>query len=144
MAAWQWQDRYTIGIDRIDHQHRYFLELINWLSALADRPGCAPLQRRHIEELMHYARFHFFSEENWMIDHGYPEWESHRELHDELIRRLNSRASQVDLGEADFPVLVHFLVDWFLRHTVEQDRKLGEFLRARPSRLFPDSGPSTE
>ena len=30
--AMEWKEEYNIGILRIDHQHRYFLELINWLT----------------------------------------------------------------------------------------------------------------
>lgn len=128
MKLLHWDDACNIGIERIDFQHRYFLELINWLSGKLGDGQNAVGQARYIEELMRYSLFHFFSEENLMLEIGYPALESHRQLHSQLINQLNRTASKWEAGEIDHIELLDFLGAWFLRHTSEEDTKIAKFL----------------
>ncbi len=130
MDTLHWSDLYNVGIERIDYQHRYFLELINWLSFKLQAGGNEGLRQRYIEEVMKYASFHFFSEETQMLECGYPELPHHRELHRELINQLNQIASRLEMSEIDAAEFIHFLAKWFLLHTVEEDGKFGRFLSA--------------
>jgi len=123
----QWSDQYNIGIQRIDYQHHYFVELINWLSSKLQHGQNAGLRGRYVEEIMRYASFHFFSEETQMLEAGYPELERHQGLHRNLISELTKTASRLEMGETDTTELIRFLTGWFLGHTAEEDAKVERF-----------------
>jgi len=132
-----WKSEYALGIEDIDFQHHYFLNLINRLS---DELRMATDQKRRsalIAELNAYARFHFVSEENIMAKAGYPDLENHRQHHLDLISQLNSREAMLQLEKTDARAedIVKFLVEWFLSHTTGEDRLFAEFFHRQSSPL---------
>ncbi|MEY4684620.1 MAG: hypothetical protein RLZ25_1079, partial [Pseudomonadota bacterium] len=67
-----WTDEYKIGNDRIDFEHHIFLNLV--IDFQNARVAGAPKEKleRILDEIALYARFHFRSEENMMVDMLYP------------------------------------------------------------------------
>ena len=128
-----WRKKYELGVKEIDFQHHYFVELINRLNSdLREQPD--PSQRGYlIAELNAYARFHFLSEENLMRKARYPGLEQHRKHHYELIDSLDSRGGllQVDYTPHKVDRVIEFLFDWFLHHTLNEDRLFADFLSAQ-------------
>lgn len=104
--------------------------MVNSLSANLQTSENAVFRQRYIEEIIRYALFHFFSEENEMLEVGYPELEQHRELHRKLVNTLSQIASKVEMGELDASEPIHFLIRWFLDHTTVQDIKFAKSLAA--------------
>ena len=131
MEKLQWIDSYNLGIRRIDYQHQYFLELINWLSYKLEAIKNSDLGQRYIEELLNYSPFHFFSEETLMLEIGFPELKAHQEQHRELVNHLSQVSSRLEMGEIEPVELIHFLFEWFVNHTAEEDCKIAKFLGRR-------------
>ena len=123
-----WKKEYNIGIQRIDHQHQYFFQLINWLLLRLDSSKDFKLKQRYIDEVMYYARFHFCSEENLMKDHDYPELKQQEILHGKLVKEMNYKISQLEFNDIDTSDFVAFLSAWLLEHTISEDKKIGKFL----------------
>lgn len=121
-----WDARYLTGIEEVDFQHHYFLDLINRLSQELKSTEDLHYRQRLIAELVKYAEFHFLSEENLMMRDGYPGLAVHHGLHLQLVEELSSRSVEQSLEE-----LLDFLVRWFTHHTVEEDGKYGRFVAAR-------------
>jgi len=123
-----WKAQYETGHDRIDFEHRVFLNIIRCIDA--EVRGNADRNRilRLLNELRAYARFHFISEENVMLDCCYPGVLGHAELHGRLLETLDSciRGFEVEHGSADR--LIAFLVDWFVDHTTTEDMKIVCFI----------------
>ena len=124
-----WKREYNLGIEDIDFQHHYFLNLINRLSAELTMTTEPSRRAALIAELNAYARFHFVSEENIMAKAGYPQLEEHRQHHRDLIRELNTREAMLKLQETDERAedVVEFLKQWFIGHTVGEDRLFADF-----------------
>jgi len=125
----EWKAAYDTGVEHIDNQHRYFLNLISWLLGRLLTSEDFLLQTRYIDEVMHYARFHFLSEENFMRDQGYPDVARHEQMHGNLLKQLNYKVSQLEFGDIDSRDFIDFLKEWFLEHTAEEDRKIGLFVQ---------------
>ena len=121
-----WKAEYDSGINEIDLQHRYFMTLINRMNSELSVCDDETYRERLFNELAKYAVFHFVSEENLMIKFGYPEFERHHLLHLDLINKLSWRTR----GESH-EAFIEFLVTWFIQHTVEEDHRIGEFVRGR-------------
>ena len=120
----EWKEEYNIGISRIDHQHRYFFELITWLTDSLLVSDNLDLNRKYVEEVMRYAKFHFLSEQNVMQYCDYPELKSHKKSHAKLINQLNIKAANLDFREENIADFVNFLREWFFDHTTQEDSKI--------------------
>jgi hemerythrin len=126
-----WKPEYETGVEEIDLQHHYFVDLINRLSRLLSKTEDKAYQARLLSELTKYAQFHFVSEENIMYSIGYDGLEVHKNLHFDLLNTLNAKIGlfQQDMAEAD--EVVGFLKEWFVMHTIGEDMKISAFLKSR-------------
>jgi len=124
-----WSLKYNVGIAEIDYQHKYFLKLINRLALNHEFLKETGLIQAHLSELDKYTRFHFKSEENIMNLVGYSDLECHRQLHRDLIDKLSYQSYQAQISTKNMSEFIIFLKDWFLNHTVNQDKKLSEYIK---------------
>lgn len=119
-----WNEKYEIGVQRIDFEHRIFADLINNLAdKIAAGKDMLSLTRT-LREVVKYADFHFISEENIMTEIGYPGIKEHTALHRQLQQTLNERAQVLAAGDETPADLLNFLVEWFLDHTVREDSRI--------------------
>ena len=124
----EWSAKYELGIEEIDLQHHYFLSLIN--RVLGDLVTMEdPAYRQGVfKELSLYAHFHFVSEENMMFRAAYPQLAQHKRHHDQLIDRLNVNKLEFEKDRVEAEELVEFLQQWFLHHTLKEDKKFANFM----------------
>ncbi len=125
----EWQKKFEVGHNKIDMEHRVFFELVKSIAAAEAQGASRDKIRRLIAETTKYAEFHFLSEENIMIDVGYPEFEEHRELHKSLLRKMQKYVVSFESGDSDIHDLVDFLVDWFVKHTTTKDLLLSKYIK---------------
>jgi hemerythrin len=127
----EWQSKYEVGIEDIDFQHHFFLNLINRLAGELTKSDDLEYKSDLISELNAYARFHFISEENMMSRVGFPGYINHKNLHLELIDQLSSRANMfaIENSNAESVHIIDFLVDWFFFHTNTIDREFAAYLK---------------
>ena len=131
MKTIQWQDDLSIGIDRIDEQHKKWIEQFN-------RTAEAVASQQHVEQisktlgfLVGYTETHFSAEEKYMRENDYPAFEGHKAKHDELratltnlVRDYQEEGATQDLADA----IETFLGNWLLKHIREVDMKFGAFI----------------
>lgn len=127
----EWKKDYSLGVEEIDHQHEYFLHLIHRFDKRLNQDLDDHLVIRHLDEIMLYTKFHFCSEENLMILHAYPDIEEHKELHIEIIQNLTNNLTLYKSNKIDLESLVSFLVDWFINHTIQEDKKFANFIKTQ-------------
>lgn len=132
MIDMRWDNKYCVGHERIDHEHRVFLDLIVNVSHAEEQRSTKERIQRLLTELRKYAEFHFYSEENIMLDHGFPEYEAHRCEHAVLVAELERRAHDYLRDEIPLDDLVEFLFRWFALHTTGSDKRLARHLSSRP------------
>jgi hemerythrin len=126
-----WDNKYNTGVDEIDYQHQYFLKLIKRFNVSIEKNIGDYLMKRYLQEIVKYAEFHFFSEENLMMLHDYPDIEIHRELHMKLIDQLTAKVNFFKPERKQLRILEEFLIQWFLDHTVKEDSKIAKYLNKR-------------
>lgn len=129
MTTLQWSEEFSVGNDRIDFEHRIFYGLINEYRSARESNEPQDKLARILQEIALYAKFHFRSEENIMIDVGYPDVERHRIQHYSLIEVLNNKMLGLDMGSCSYQEVEDFLLVWFVLHVTREDSKLSEFIR---------------
>lgn len=124
----EWDDKYCIGHKRIDLEHQVFVDLLATASELNDEQSKETVIR-FLTEIKKYADFHFYSEENMMLEIQYPEYEKHKNEHQILLSGLEKNFKEYKNGETSLAQLVNYLFGWFVIHTSTADRKIAEFYK---------------
>ena len=126
----KWDQKFSVGHERIDHEHQVFLDLIRNVSRFVERPEDGRRDRvlRLLQEIRKYADFHFYSEENLMLDCAYPDYAEHREQHAQLLSSLDDRIHDFRADRVTLSDLVEFLFQWFALHTTTVDKRLAKYL----------------
>ncbi|MFT6987920.1 MAG: hemerythrin [Psychromonas sp.] len=127
MHIYKWQDKYDVGIDAIDVEHRNLLTCINKLitAQTLDRSIILKLA----DEVSLYAEFHFLSEENLMCLTHYPDLTKHSECHRVLLKQLAVKRRNLEESANGLQDYVNFLVKWFIEHTQTIDKELGQYVK---------------
>ncbi len=123
----KWDDKYKIGSDEIDAQHE---KLFSLARQLQDDLNKSQLQLV-LMNLYQYVREHFKSEETMMVKCNYPHYQEHRQLHDDLLDKLNDHVAEIIVDPHKLLSFRLFLADWVLTHVKDEDQLLADFTKIR-------------
>jgi hemerythrin len=118
-----WSDEFSVGIQEIDEQHKCLVELINKLyTGLAAKDNTVAVEQV-LDELVNYTRVHFAVEECLMRLFAYPDYDAHKQTHDNLVERVGQFQSQYKSGDHKVGMdLLLFLKEWLLHHISKVDK----------------------
>ena len=127
-----WEDRMSVGLYLIDQQHMELVDLINALSDAMERGAKREEISRSIRRFYDYTNTHFRTEESLMDHATYPEYFTQvREHLDCSLRALEFHRQFVEDPDFDPKVLLDYIVEWFVSHTVGIDQSLAKHLLER-------------
>lgn len=130
MPLIEWSNKYSIGIDSIDEQHKELIALINKLNIAMAHGEAASVVASIFEGLANYTKVHFAYEEALFKKHGYPQSTEHLKEHQQLIKRVEQFKFEFeqDLSGAVSLELIQFMTHWLLDHILKSDRDYSPFL----------------
>ena len=132
MEKISWKEEYSVGVEKIDRQHRHLFEIINKLIDRSGSSSDSALVSETLTEMLNYAKEHFTTEEELMQEYGYPEIESHKEQHDYFIDTTAELAvSFMDNRNTTAGEIAEFLKLWLTLHILRCDMKYKEFFKAK-------------
>jgi len=121
--ALAWKASFETGIEDVDLQHHYFVNLVNRVSTDLCTTTDPEYRERLVNELINYAHFHFVSEENIAYSMGFlTELDNHRQRHTQLLIDLREKATGMLEGASSPKDFLEFLYGWFAGHTLNEDR----------------------
>ncbi len=132
----QWSDAMLTGVDEIDAQHRILVDTLIEANASLTDNASDPLFEQITRDLLAYAIYHFDTEEQLMLRHGYASEDAathvseHRGFSERVVA-LRSEARSGTPGARD--ALLAFLRSWLINHILSSDQRLGRFIRAAAS-----------
>lgn len=118
------KEQHGIGIPAIDEEHREIVRLINRLIGKATNGTPGEEVKELLNELILYVGEHFAHEERLMLEHGYPELQSHADEHQRLLCQLQN----VLKGDTQAILTPAFLIDWLELHALRDDLEFGKHL----------------
>jgi hemerythrin len=125
-----WTPALEVGIQEIDEQHQ---ELFFRIGRLLD--GIVSGERREVGSLLaflgEYVVRHFGTEERWMVQSGYPDYEAHKAEHDRFMQ--DYLRMQVEYEQKGPTALMGMRVNnwvgaWLTSHISSTDMDLGRYL----------------
>ena len=127
-----WTSSMSVGIDKIDYQHRELFCLVNDLMDYVEDSRAPETIELAFDFLQDYAFDHFGEEEKYMDRYSFPGAGAHKDQH-EVFRRtfedFKRRYEEIGPSEALLKILQSQLAAWIMTHVKNVDRMLGEFLK---------------
>ncbi|WP_338667022.1 bacteriohemerythrin [Pseudodesulfovibrio methanolicus] len=125
-----WDDSIATGIELIDEQHQELIGLINRLNSAMQQGRGKAVLGEILDELGHYAVFHFGQEETLFDQYGYPEADQHKAAHQKLLSDTTAFIEQFKTGQIGMSRdLFFFLKDWLTKHIKGVDHRYVPFLK---------------
>lgn len=123
----RWDDKYLLGIDIIDEQHKELFRIAGEAYDLLKNEFYLDKYDhvvKILQELKAYAEYHFKTEEEYMFKNSYKKYFSHKVVHDEFLNKVK----KIDLEDMDenqeeyLLSIINFLIDWIGDHILGTDR----------------------
>jgi len=128
----KWEEKWIVGIDKIDKQHQELFSRIDQL-IIAMKSGKGKDEViSTLNFLEEYVIKHFNDEEEIQKKNNYPKYEIQHSEHEEFKSGLNElrRVFETTGVSAIFVINVQQKIsNWWKKHILEQDKNLGDFLR---------------
>ena len=133
MTLLQWSERYRIGIEAVDHEHRELIDLINRLHAeLATRHAKLAVPA-FFGDLLQGISAHFALEEKFMRERNYDQLTAHKADHERLLDEIRDIMDEFEQSDTiDSAELAKRLDAWFSRHFESHDARLHKKLGVHP------------
>ncbi|KAB3532731.1 bacteriohemerythrin [Alkaliphilus serpentinus] len=143
----KWEGSFETGIEKVDHQHKYLVELINRLEEEILHQLKYDNYDKIVEVLMdlrNYTMNHFNSEELLMkealskfqdetqLANFWTYFKKHKKEHSAFVEKVELLTnSDIDQEQEEISInLVQFLVDWLKNHILTIDLQLPRYLNS--------------
>lgn len=133
-----WKDSMTIDNGIIDDDHRHLIEIMDGIMILVTSKAPQGAVLALLKALLDFGEKHFQREEMLQKAAGFPENESHRRIHDQLLNDLRayiadlSNVSCQDLTPEQCHKRIHetkrFLTRWLIAHILGEDTKMRPYV----------------
>jgi hemerythrin-like metal-binding protein len=132
MALIEWQDTYSVGVDKLDDDHK---RLINIIKRIDEAEKSGKSVQWALEELKNYAECHFRAEEECMNAADYPGIDEQKQEHRAFVEWLASVERTYNLSpDAHFHLaetVNDYLSDWLRHHILVVDMQYKGCLEPR-------------
>lgn len=130
----EWDRSLEIGDEFIDLQHRTFVILVSRSAKALERRVPHSVLMKIFYEIKKYAEFHFVSEENFMMQVGYPDYMQHEQMHSHLLSELSMKIAEANHNDKCAPEVLEFLYRWLLWHIAKEDKRIMAYVSKRADR----------
>lgn len=119
----EWDNSFSVANEEIDQQHKMLFDLANSIGDDLNQQRI----KKNIIVLYKYTREHFAAEEQMMQRISYPKFEEHKELHKDLITKLNTISAQPFEDDESVYDFITFVYDWLTHHILNKDMDFMRF-----------------
>lgn len=137
----QWKDAYSVGNEKLDEQHKHWINLYNQLDDVMtgnSRGELGATRSGILQKISDYVDYHFQFEEEFMREIGYPglekHWEIHKNFRNEVYRICREHIEGTIILNSE---IMDMIRHWLVEHIVKQDTRIMEFLLAGPGKTIP-------
>ena len=132
MAELTWGDRYAVGVEAIDDEHKELFDAVRELESAMARFAQPAEMGELLKKLSASTARHFADEEAMMREAKYPGLALHVANHQRLMEKVEAFAARhSQSGVTVNQHALNFLRDWLLHHIENDDVRLGSWLHER-------------
>ena len=120
----KWDDKYCVGISMIDEEHKKLFGILNKVIVVKEHNGNPEELWEVLREMANYAHTHFKTEEAYMWEFNYPEYQDHSEEHRDFTTEIIAYHDKVIKGDSQIAnEIIEYLKWWLVNHIQETDKK---------------------
>ena len=139
----EWQERYNIGVDIIDKEHKKLFKIINKLFAFGeDEEKSQWVCQEGIKYFKDHAVKHFADEEAYMESIHYKGLQMHKRIHsdfrDKTLPLLQKELEDSEYSEESVSHFLGVCTGWLLGHTLTEDHAIVGRARSKWEGLLPE------
>lgn len=143
MEAFRWDQCFVTGLEMVDHQHHYLVNVVNQFGELLMRPQGATIEEieQLVGELKSYTIYHFSEEESLMTQaHLEPCYlKPHKKEHAQfLLDVTHMHAAMSGNNRQAAMALLNFLSNWLAYHILGSDQLMAMLMRAKANGIAAD------
>jgi hemerythrin-like metal-binding protein len=121
-----WKDYYSVNDPSLDAEHKQIIECINDLYSALESPNAGAVTKQVLDQLVEYTQAHFAHEEKRMKEVGFPTFDAHKALHDNMRQRTIGLRTHLNLVTARDALI--FLKDWWIDHIQGEDKLYSSYM----------------
>jgi hemerythrin len=126
----EWEEKYSIGISIIDEEHKELIRIMNAAMVAKQHNDNIDEISKLLKELTTYALKHFSTEESYMAEFNYPEFQYHKEEHHDFSKKAIEYCNRVIEGDCHIAnEILEYLKQWLVSHIQITDKKYVECFR---------------
>ena len=88
MAFLNWSENYSVGIEKIDRQHKKLVSFLNELYEAMQSGKGKDVLGKVLADLVFYTKTHFATEEQLMAQYSFPDYQNHKDIHAKLASKV--------------------------------------------------------
>ena len=135
MSYIEWDNKYSVGIDEMDTQHKNLFNISNELYEVIKAREYGDRLSDTFDSLLNYVKEHFHNEEKMLEEGHYPGLDSQRKAHVAFTINLVSYYYQFKNKRTSVPHdLLNYLKNWLFKHIMLADKKYGTYFTAQESK----------
>jgi hemerythrin len=132
MEPIEWTDSFSVGVALFDAQHRQLIDMLNKMIKDSAATTRSETVADVLTDMTNYAQEHFKSEEDLMIEHGYPHLDEHRHQHHGFQEKAARLCFATVKGQTSVPQeLLEYLQQWLIRHILQADMAFKPFFEQK-------------
>jgi len=128
-----WTDKMSVGVAKIDEEHKTLIRMLNELYDGVHSGHGKEALGRTLDGLIAYTDRHFKYEEKLFAETGYPGAAAHKKEHDNLTKQVLDVQAKYQAGATGTLSLevLTFLKTWLVTHIQGSDKKYGPHLHSK-------------
>ncbi len=130
MAKLLWDKKFETGNAVVDGQHQQLFKLLADLDQAIEDQKADSVIDQTLGRFALYVIDHFRDEENLMKNCGYPYFDEHKRIHDELTLKSSKLLDKYHEGDKQLAqYLSSFMRDWITNHIMCEDQQIFDWIR---------------
>lgn len=127
-----WTPNLTVGVERIDEQHKIWFEKANRLFEASKERRAKDYIDTMLKFLDEYTKEHFRDEEAYMEQIRYPELDAQKKAHASFVNELAKLKSEYEKSGGNILVIMNankIVTNWLTNHIIHMDKKIGDYVK---------------
>ena len=129
----EWNDRFSVGHQAVDQDHRRLFKLFNDLSQAMRSGNTKSVIASVLDQLVDYAAVHFRREEEVMASANYQGLAAHRKEHEAFVAKAHEARHQFASSASKTLAIdtLEFVKAWLINHIQKSDQAFAPYVRGK-------------
>lgn len=129
-----WRDKYKLGVDLTDTQHKELFDRVEAFMQTVRSDEAWETKVAHVNETLEFMKAyvveHFRDEEEYQQAIGYPGYEAHKKVHEDMVNYVLEISDKYEKSGYNQQMMQQFagkLLAWLINHVAADDQRIAAY-----------------